>query len=137
MEVFPSLWREAVVLPIFKKGSSALVTDYRPGSLLNNFSKVFEIIIHDQLSYYFKSKLHPSQHGFIKFKPTVTSLITYLNKVTHVVCSQGQMDVIYFDLSQASDKVLHTLLIVKVKIKAVPLHAMEALGGRDLGTRWG
>jgi hypothetical protein len=51
MEVFPSLWREAVVLPIFKKGSSALVTNYRPSSLLNNFSKVFEIIIHDQLSY--------------------------------------------------------------------------------------
>jgi len=48
--VFPSLWKEAAVVPIFKKGSSALVTNYRPISLLNNFSKVFEIIIHDQLS---------------------------------------------------------------------------------------
>jgi hypothetical protein len=31
--VFPSLWKEAAVVPIFKKGSSALVTNYGPISL--------------------------------------------------------------------------------------------------------
>jgi hypothetical protein len=51
---FPSLWKEAASVPISKKGSSALVTNYRSVSLLNNFSKVFEIIIHDQPSYYFE-----------------------------------------------------------------------------------
>jgi hypothetical protein len=91
------------------------VTNYRPILLLNTFSKVFEIIIHDQLSYYFKRKLHPSQQGFIKSKSTVTNLITYLNKVTPVVCSQGQIDAIYFDLSEAFDKVPHTLLLYKLK----------------------
>jgi hypothetical protein len=63
---------------------------------------------------YFKSKLHPSQHVFIKYKSTVTNLITYLNKVTPVVCSQEQMEAIYFDLSQAFDKVPHTLLLYKL-----------------------
>jgi hypothetical protein len=52
MGYFPSLWKEVTVVPIFKKGGSALVTNYRPIWLLNNFSKVFEIIIHDQFSYY-------------------------------------------------------------------------------------
>jgi hypothetical protein len=84
---FSSLWKESAVIPIF----SALVANCRPISLLNNFSKVFEIIIHDQLSYYFKSKLHQSQHGFIKSISTVPNLIAYLNTVTPVVCSQGQM----------------------------------------------
>jgi hypothetical protein len=97
--VFPSLWKEEAVVRIFKKGSCAVMTNYRHISLLNNFSKFFEIIIHDQLSYYFKSKLHPSQHGCIKSKSTVTNLITYLNTVTPIVSSQGQMDAIYFDLT--------------------------------------
>jgi hypothetical protein len=108
---FPSLWRDAAVVLIFKKGRSALVTNCRPISLLNNFFEVFKIIIHDQLSHYFKSKLHPPQHAFINSKSTVTNLITYLNTVTPTVCSQGQMDAIYFELSQAFDKVPHTLLL--------------------------
>jgi hypothetical protein len=111
---FPSIWKEAAVVPIFKKDISALVANYRSFSPLNNFSKDFEIIIHDQLYYYFKSKLHKSQHGFIKSKSTVTNLITYFNKVISVVCSQGQMDATYFDRSQAFNKVPHTLLLYEL-----------------------
>jgi hypothetical protein len=63
---FPSLWKKAAVVPIFKNGNRALVGNYRPISILNNFSKIFESIIHDHLSFYLKFKLHPNQHGFIK-----------------------------------------------------------------------
>jgi hypothetical protein len=87
---FPSLWKETTVAPVFKKYIRALVTNYTPISLLNNFSKIFKIIIHDQLSYYFKSKLHLSQHGFIKSKSTVINLTTHLNKFTPVVCRKGR-----------------------------------------------
>jgi hypothetical protein len=87
--IFLSLWKDEAAVPIFKKGSSALVTNYIPISLLNNPSKVFEIIIHDHFSYYLISKLQPSQHGFITPKSTVTNL--NLNTVTPVFCSQGQM----------------------------------------------
>jgi hypothetical protein len=38
---FPLLWKQTAVVPIFKKGSSAVVTNYRPISILNNFSKIF------------------------------------------------------------------------------------------------
>jgi hypothetical protein len=101
-------------VPTFKKGNSALVTNYRPISILNNFSKIFESVVHDHLSSNFKFKLHPSQHGFIKSKSTVTNLVTYLNDVLPSVCSQGQFDCVYFDLSQAFDKVPHTLLLNKL-----------------------
>jgi hypothetical protein len=39
---FPSLWKQAAVVPIFKKGNRVLVVNYRPTSILNNFSKIFE-----------------------------------------------------------------------------------------------
>jgi hypothetical protein len=57
---FPSLWKKAAGVPIFKKGNRALVGNYRPMSNLNNFSKIFESIIHDHLSFYFKFKLQIS-----------------------------------------------------------------------------
>jgi hypothetical protein len=63
---FPSLWKRAAVVPIFKKGNRALVGNYRPISILKKFSNFFKSIINDHLSFYFKFKLHPNQHGFIK-----------------------------------------------------------------------
>jgi hypothetical protein len=47
---------------------------------------------------YFKFKLQPLQRGFVKSKPTVTNLITHLHTVAPIVCSQVQVDSIYFDL---------------------------------------
>jgi hypothetical protein len=41
---FPSLWKETTVVPMFTKGSSVLETNYRPISLLNNFSKVLKLV---------------------------------------------------------------------------------------------
>jgi hypothetical protein len=111
---FLSLWKKAAVVPIFKKGNRALVGNYRPTSTLNNFSNIVESIIHDHLSFYFKFKLHPNQHGFVKSKSTVTNLVTYLNDVLPSVRSQGQFDSVYFYLSQAYDKVPHTLLLDKL-----------------------
>jgi hypothetical protein len=37
-EKFPTLWKEAAVVPIFKKGNITLVTNYRPITILNNLS---------------------------------------------------------------------------------------------------
>jgi hypothetical protein len=79
---------------------------FRPTSVLFNFSKVtvLEFIIHD-LCHYFEQTLNPCEHGFT----TVTSLVTYLDYVTPLVCSQGQVGVICFDLISAFDLVTHAL----------------------------
>jgi hypothetical protein len=37
------------------KGSSSFVSNYRPICRLNNFSRAFEIVIHDRMSHYFKN----------------------------------------------------------------------------------
>jgi hypothetical protein len=114
---FPSLWKQAAVVPIFKKGNRV---NYRPISILNNFSKIFESIIHDHLSFHSKFKLHTNEHGFLNSKSTATNLVTYLNDVTPSVCSQGQFDSVYFDLSQAFDKAPHALLLNKLNQFGLP-----------------
>jgi hypothetical protein len=34
---FPTLWKQVAVMSVFKKGSSTLITNYRPIKILNNF----------------------------------------------------------------------------------------------------
>lgn len=63
---FPLLWKQAAVLPTFKKGNNALVLNYRPILILSSFFKIFESIVHSHLSFIFKCKLHADQHDFIK-----------------------------------------------------------------------
>jgi hypothetical protein len=102
---FPSLWKQTAVVPVFKKGDSTNVNNYRPISILNNFSKIFEFIVHNHLSNFFKLRLNPAQHGFHKFNSTTTNLVTYLNSIMPTVCTKGQVDSVYFDLSSAFDTV--------------------------------
>jgi hypothetical protein len=49
--IFPNLWKQAAIVPVFKKGKTSSVVNYRPMAILKNCSKVFEFIIHDQVSY--------------------------------------------------------------------------------------
>ena len=112
--VFPKLWKQAAIVPVFKKGKASSVGNYRPVAILNNFSKIFESIIHDHIYHFFKSTLNPHQHGFIKSKSTVTNLVTFLDFTTPIVRSQGQIDSVFFDFTNAFDILPHALLLQKL-----------------------
>ena len=44
--------KTATVRPIFKKGVRTKIKNYRPVSLLNIFTKTYEIFLHDNLTNY-------------------------------------------------------------------------------------
>jgi hypothetical protein len=100
------------------------MSNYRPISILNNFSKLFEFIIHDHVSYY--AKFDPNQYGFTRTKPTVTNFVTFLDFLTTIVRGQRQADAIYFDLSNAFDLVPHNIL----------LHKLGSFGFSDAYVNW-
>jgi hypothetical protein len=88
------------------------VSNYRAISLVSNFSKLFELIIHDLISHYLKSKISPYQHGFTKAKSTSTNLVAYVDYIAPLVGSKRQADAIYFDPSNAFVLVNHSLLLL-------------------------
>ena len=49
---FPENTRTATVRPIFKKGYKTKIKKYRPASLLNIFSKIYERFLHANLTNY-------------------------------------------------------------------------------------
>jgi hypothetical protein len=79
--------------------------------IFNTFSYVLECVIRDHQSVNFNFKIHPSQLEFTKWKSIAVSFIICVNRITHNLCSQGLVDTIYFDLSQAFNEVLHALVL--------------------------
>jgi hypothetical protein len=85
-----------------------------PISLLSNCCKVFKFIVHGHIYHYLNSKIRLYQHGFSKTKSTSTNLVTYVDFISPLVGYQRQVDAIYFDLSNAFDRVSHSLLLHKL-----------------------
>ena len=67
----------AKVVPIFKGGEKKLFTNYRPVSLLPQFSKVLEKLFHSRLSNFIDrySILNDNQYGFRKNRSTSLALL--------------------------------------------------------------
>jgi ribonuclease P/MRP protein subunit RPP40 len=112
----PSDWKKGNVIPIFKKGSKKLVENYRPVSLTCFFGKTMEKIIKNYLETFLidKNYIKASQHGFSKGKSCTTNLIIYQDSVLGMLDEDSSVDVIYFDLQKAFDKVPHDILIKKI-----------------------
>ena len=65
-ETVPSGFKQAKVLPLFKKGSKLDPGNYRPVSILSVLSKVLERAVHTQLTEYLEKRdlIYANQSGF-------------------------------------------------------------------------
>jgi len=55
--------------------------------------------------------IRPSQHGFMKGRSCLTSLISCYGQVTRLLDEGKAVDVIYLDFSKAFDTVPHSILL--------------------------
>lgn len=111
---FPIDWKTSVVVPVPKNNNVNSVQNYRPISLLTNFSKIFEKIVMKHVIFNVKPQLSSDQHGFLSGRSTTTNLVSFLQYVAPAVLSRRQVDTSYFDLSKAFDLVDHNLLLLKL-----------------------
>jgi len=79
--VVPDEWLTAHVTPVFKKGQSGDISNYRPISLICVPSKILERIIANRIldHLYFNGILCDAQHGFVKRRSTCTNLLESLS----------------------------------------------------------
>lgn len=117
----PTLYKEANVCPVPKKGDLSLVTNYRPISLLNSESKVFEKLIFKYLFNHLldNNLLSPLQSGFIPGDSTVNQLTFLYNTFCEALDSGKEVRAVFCDISKAFDRVWHTGLLHKLKAAGV------------------
>ena len=96
--IVPLNWKEANIIPLFKKGSRNKSVNY----LTREF-----LIKH--------KSINPSQQGFLKARSCLTILLRFLEEITKWVDNESSVDVIYLDFQKAVDKVPHQRIILKLK----------------------
>ena len=115
--VVPEDWRQARVVPIFKKGSRSKASNYRPVSLTSVPCKVMESLIRDAVLSHVNNKklLSSEQHGFTSGRSCMTNLLVTLEDITRSLDEGLGVDIIYLDYSKAFDTVPHKRLISKLR----------------------
>ena len=113
---FPLLFKHATVVPIHKKGPKDDISNYRPISLLNIFSKIFEKLMKKSLINFLESKniLNPSQFGFRRGLNTFDALRTFSEEIYSSLDSKHSLLSIFIDFTKAFDTVRHDILLRKL-----------------------
>ena len=114
---YPSTWKIANVVPIFKKNDPKKVENYRPISLLCCISKLFEKCIYKYLHNYIVDHniLSSHQSGFRKGDSTLNQLLFITNEFSKALDEGREIRVVFFDISKAFDRVWHKGLLSKLK----------------------
>ena len=111
---FPDIWKYSKVCPVYKKGNKNEIINFRPITIICNFGKAFEILLHNSIYPHVKNIISTQQHGFMKGRSTTTNLICATQYISESIDMQVQTDVIYFDFTKAFDRLNHNILITKL-----------------------
>lgn len=124
---YPDIWKVSKITPVYKKGDRNKIENYRPITIIDNFSKCLEILVHEFLFNQVKNKIVPQQHGFMKGGSTVTNLLCITQYIADALDASSQVDVIYTDFSKAFDRLDHIILLNKLKAFGLSLNLIDFL----------
>ena len=124
----PSDWRDAWIVPVFKKGDKHKAANYRPVSLTSITCKLLEHIIHSNVMAHFDKHhiLKDHQHCFRKRRSCETQLTVTIQEIASRLSKGNQVDIILLDFAKAFDKVPYSRL----------LHKLDFYGVRDQTSTW-
>ena len=116
---FPSQWKEALVVPVFKRGERSALTNYRPIALLSSVGKVCERVVFNKLYAFICPFLSDHQSGFRKRDGTGLQLVRLVQQWSEALDKSQYIGAVFFDLRKAFDRVWHKGLIAKLEVAGV------------------
>lgn len=101
--VFPNKMKTAKVIPIYKTGDKHVLSNYRPISLLPQFSKILEKIFYTRLDEFITKHniLYEQQYGFRANRTTSFAIIEFIEKITKAIENKEYAVGIFLDLKKS------------------------------------
>src|SRR5579863_6292200 len=92
------------------------MSNYRPISILNSFSKVYEKVIYNRIESFINKHdiLFKGQYGFRKNHSTHLALMSFMDKLTGAIDKNEYAVSLFIDLSKAFDTIDYTILLKKL-----------------------
>ena len=111
---FPDGAKIASVRPIYKKKCRNTLENYRPVSILNTFSKIYERFIHDSLIPFIDKCLSKFIAAYRKSYSSSHVLLRLIENWKKDLDNKKFVGAVLMDLSKAFDCIPHDLLIAKM-----------------------
>jgi hypothetical protein len=114
---FPTPFKIAKVIPLYKSGQNDQPANYRPISLLCTISKILEKCVKLQLANYLEREkiISDSQFGFKKESSTSHALFEITKFISKEIGNKKRVLVTFLDLAKAFDSIDRHQLIAKLQ----------------------
>ena len=132
---FPDKLKIAEISPLFKDKDAMNKTNYRPISILPSISKIYERVIHKQISTFIETHLYTYMCGYRTGYSTQFALLKLVEKWKKSLDNHGYAGAIITDLSKAFDTINHELLIAKLHAYGFEKSALKLISNY-LTNRW-
>ena len=114
--VFPTLMKNAEVVPLYKSGPKTETTNYRPISLLLTLSKILEKVMYKRIySFLNEDQLFKSQYGFRSQHSCQDAITELTSSITKNWENNKSSIAVFIDLSKAFDTLQHEVLFNKLE----------------------
>ncbi|GFV30714.1 probable RNA-directed DNA polymerase from transposon X-element [Trichonephila clavipes] len=127
---YPSIWREAIVIPILKPGKVA--TDplsYHTIALTSCFCKTFERMVNTRLVYVLEKEkcVSPLQSGFRKDRSPIDNIVYLESQIRDAFVRRNHLVSLFFDIEKAYDRTWRYGILLYGSARASVLRRLDTI----------
>ena len=120
--IFPDAMKIAKIIPLYKIGAKDEFNNYRPMSLLPQFSKILEKLFDDRLEHFIcrNNILTDCQFGFRTGRSSNMAIVNLMEKIANSLDNKKAVIGVFIDLKKAFHTIDHAILLLKLNHYGIP-----------------